>query len=911
MRDKDRQLAEACGKWAQCARDAEKWLVDNRERVGECDWVCKELRTNARMYGRLAKAALRKMCVGVFGPSQAGKSYLISVLAKDRQGDLITDFMGKRVDFLRDINPQGGKESTGLVTRFTTTMPEGITEDKPVRLRLFSEMDLVRVFANTYYADCDHKKPPVLEEIKAALKDLEKYAANAPVSRIGADDIEDLREYLQKNFASRPRLQQLSVGVYWEKAMHLAPRLRLSDRKRLFGLIWDNVPEFDNYYYTLAKALEDMDNPSEVNCPVEALLPRSQSIIDVALLAPDAPGANEKIELATLDGKKLALPRCHVTALTAELTIFMPEEPDPFFAYTDLLDFPGYRSRLKTNDLKEALLTPGALEKTFFLRGKVAYLFERYCEEQELTSMLLCIGPSNQEVQDLPGAINNWISLTQGETPQTRRGHEPTLFFILTKVDMEFARKRGADSSTDEADNANSWDIRMGSSLTNFFGAQYDWPGNWDGRPFRNVFLLRNPNFLCDAVFTFDANGRELSIRDDMRDTVEKVHSDFLSSQLVRDHFEDPEESWQAAIKLNDGGIELLRKKLAPICDPDRKYNQTRDRALEIRQKIVSRLDNYYNEDDVDERRKQKEKIGQELVKTLSHLVGRQVFADFLSRFIVNDQELFRMASELPEMFGTGDMDAAPKEEAGQSVVGTAIDGEDLFGDLFGSQTEPDAPARVEDKPASRSETETDEVSSFCNKAMNHWFDQVRAQAENPLFPRIYGVTSEFLESFTTELILGARHAKVLESMTEAIRRRSRFSNITREVAAWRMASEAACRINSFVSWLGHDVRLGEKTETIFQGRAVDLFVPPNLQFGPDGEPVVPEEQGAFDRGYYMSWFQAFYNCVVGSLTERVDGFDPIENQKLGAIIKSLKAARENAGPPGGPAQGQFSGTSA
>lgn len=887
MRDKDRELARLCQKWGQSVRNAEKWLNDNRDSVGgECDLLCKNMRAQARMYNRLATAALRKMCVGVFGPSQAGKSYLISVLAKDREGNLVADFMGKRIDFIEEINPQGGKESTGLVTRFTTTPPEGTTPDKPVRLRLFSEMDLVRVFANTYYADCDHKKPPVLEDIVSALKALEKRASDKPVCGITADDVEDLREYLQKNFASRPRLQTLSL-VYWTRAMELAPRLALVDRKELFGLIWENIPEFDSYFYTLAKALENLGSPAEVNCPLEALLPRSKSIIDVALLAPDAPGADEELEISTLDGKSLNLPRRLVTALTAELTIYMPNEPDAFFAHTDLLDFPGYRSRLKTNDLREALTSPGALEKTFFLRGKVAYLFERYCDEQELTSMLLCIGPSNQEVQDLPGAINNWICLTQGETPQSRKGHAPTLFFILTKVDMEFARKRGTESG--DSDNVNSWDIRLASSLTNFFGAQYDWPANWDGKPFRNVFLLRNPNFLCDAVFTFDKDGRETAIRPDMRETVEKVHSDFLHSELVRDHFEDPEESWQAAIKLNDGGIELLRKKLAPICDPDRKYNQTRDRAFEICAKIVARLEPYYRADDMDERKKQKEKLAKELLTTLAGVVSRQQFADFLSRFLVSDYDLYKMASECAEIPEADDQGSTPQ----QTVVGTAMDADDILGSLFGPGPDLGANAPANEgtgKESVREEkADTDQVSVFCRRAVNHWFETVRAQAELPYLPRIYHVTPDFLDAFAQELILGARHARLLDEMREAVRKISSFRNITREVAAWRMASEAAYRINSFVSWLGHDARIGQKTAIVYNGTMQELFPPARLEFGPHGEPIVPAQQQQYDRSYSMSWLMAFFDSVTASLNEHGEDFDPVQNKRLGAIIASLK----------------------
>lgn len=71
---------------------------------------------------------------------------------------LLADFCGQTFDFIKDINPEGGKESTGLVTRFTsTTPPDGLTEAFPIRLRLLSETDVARVLANTYYADHDHK----------------------------------------------------------------------------------------------------------------------------------------------------------------------------------------------------------------------------------------------------------------------------------------------------------------------------------------------------------------------------------------------------------------------------------------------------------------------------------------------------------------------------------------------------------------------------------------------------------------------------------------------------------------------------------------------------------------------------------------------------------------------------------
>lgn len=128
---------------------------------------CKGHAPGGPFFSKCEQAAVRKMCVGVFGPSQSGKSYLISALASNAAGVLLADFCGAEHDFIKEINPEGGKESTGLVTRFTTTRPEGVSAAYPIRLRLLSETDVARVLANTYYADCDHKDAPDADALRA------------------------------------------------------------------------------------------------------------------------------------------------------------------------------------------------------------------------------------------------------------------------------------------------------------------------------------------------------------------------------------------------------------------------------------------------------------------------------------------------------------------------------------------------------------------------------------------------------------------------------------------------------------------------------------------------------------------------------------------------------------------------
>lgn len=877
MQEQDMQLAARCARLAEQSRHAAGWLADNRETVGsECTTLQKEMRRAARFFHKCERAARRKMCVGVFGPSQSGKSYLISALARDSRGDLLADFCGRTSDFITEINPEGGKESTGLVTRFTTTPPPGLTPEFPIRLRLLSELDVVRVLANTYYADCEHKQLPDADAMRATLERLAQTARqSAPdAGNVTADDVEDLREYLNRNFLSRPRVQMLQQG-YWNQAISLAPLLPLSHRAELFGLIWNNQPRFQQLFLELCQALEALGNPAEADCPLEALLPRETSIIDVALLAGlgTEQGSQDRLTLLGREGRKAALPRAVVTALTAEITIFMKEQPDDFFASTDLLDFPGYRSRLKLIDLDRELERDGALQN-LFLRGKVAYLFERYCEERELTSMLLCIGPGNQEVQDLPRAVHEWICSTHGEDPVHRAGKAPSLFFVLTKMDMEFEKKAGAPSVEQR------WNTRLQSSLLDFFGKQHDWPTNWDGaHPFRNIFLLRNPNFRCEAIFSFDAQGNESAIRPDQAAYVEEVRQAFVGSPLVRHHVDDPETVWQAAMTLNDGGISLLRQRLRPLCNPELKRQQITVGLGEQSGRVLTALGAYYQSDDREELRQQKELLARNLAVLLARVAQNQSFGELLHRLQVSDHGLYALCSQVTS--ATADTDNGGPAP---SSIGVRVSQQDILDDLFGDE----APVAAE-LPDTAPAAGRDSAAELAEAVFDVWVEQVRQFAASADARNLFALPARELDQLCHELLLSAQRCGVRQHMEEELRACSAYSNIERERLLWKQASLAADAINAFVDWLGFDPRHHSEQERtiIFRDKPVVLFPAPA---DPVGEPPIGEVEAPYDRQWYTDWLRA----LMYGISANVD-FDgrqirnPQQNQRLYAILQAFK----------------------
>src|SRR3954467_2215031 len=92
-------------------------IAGNAEAQGEA-LVLRDLALRTR---KLRRAWARKQSLGLFGPSQAGKSFLVGALLSHRLGSPKGLSKGGEVDFLKEINPAKGVESTGVVTRFTAS----------------------------------------------------------------------------------------------------------------------------------------------------------------------------------------------------------------------------------------------------------------------------------------------------------------------------------------------------------------------------------------------------------------------------------------------------------------------------------------------------------------------------------------------------------------------------------------------------------------------------------------------------------------------------------------------------------------------------------------------------------------------------------------------------------------------
>ena len=440
-------------------------------------------------------------------------------------------------------------------------------------------------------------------------------------------------------------------------------------------------------------------------------------------------------------------------------------------------------------------------------------------------------------------------------------------------MDMEFEKKKGTPSVETR------WTTRLQSSLLDFFGKQHDWPENWDGsHPFNNVFLLRNPNFRSEAIFSFDGD-KESGIRPEQTLYVEEVRQAFLQSPLVQRHVAEPEIVWQAAMTLNDGGVALLRESLRPLCNPELKRRQITVSLDEKREQVLTKLTPFYKSDDREELRRRQEQLSHTLVALLARLAEKQLFGEFLRALQVRDFDLYEIcfrAGQSPEQ-GAASVAPAP-------VVGARVSADDILGDIFGDAQAVSAASAIQEEDRAR-----DTAAIFANLALEHWIGRLRDLAGDAEARNYFGLPAKELDQFCHELITAAARCKLRQNLETELRRSSAYSNMARERLVWKQVSLAADAINAFVDWLGFDPRFKDQAArtVLFGGKSVSLFNPPPVI---TGEPHIAEEESPYDRLWYTDWLRA----LAYSVTANVD-FDgrqtvnPEQNNRLRDILRAFK----------------------
>ncbi len=182
-----------------------EWVEQNRDVSDELKQQADEFRLQLARTANQASACAavlpHRLTVGVFGASQAGKSYLVSAMAAG-SGDkpLVTNWGGQQIDFIKHVNPQGqDREATGFVTRFTHERKTGCDEF-PIVLRVLSVVVIVMILVNSFFNDLNQNTIEVRtdeDKIEDCLKRSRAFLSeSSEQGAVSFEEVIDLADYV-------------------------------------------------------------------------------------------------------------------------------------------------------------------------------------------------------------------------------------------------------------------------------------------------------------------------------------------------------------------------------------------------------------------------------------------------------------------------------------------------------------------------------------------------------------------------------------------------------------------------------------------------------------------------------------------------------------------------------------------
>ncbi|TLP42912.1 hypothetical protein FDK21_18985, partial [Cohaesibacter sp. CAU 1516] len=795
--------------------------------------------------------------------------------------------------YIKKINIDKEGESTGLVTRFTIrkeTSPAGY----PVCLRWLSHADIIKIIANAYQLDGRPREVPERDEIASHIAPFREKAGQEVANGLRLEDVWDLEDYFKKYLPDAPLTAKLDA--FWKAAGELCTRLSIEDLGDFFSILWGREPIITKLYRDMVTALGSLDFPKDAFVPLDAIdatNPDITSIITVAGLSGLSDGTSEQIEVRNRTGSAARLPRSTVAALTAEIWITIRDKPWDFFDHTDLLDFPGYRSRgLKAADFEDddepegktgiakyLEQNPDKTLQTLMLRGKVEYLFQRYVEEQEITSMLLCAQPNNLDVDQLPQVVAKWITETHGPKPEDRIGKAELLFFVFTKFDLHFKRKTSDASFGLE----NRLEGAIDNPLIQSYGNSADsWVKNWTpGQPFNNCYLMRNPNILNGEIFDIEGD-REAGVRSSEEAFLDELKSSFAGVPSAREHFKDPEQAFDEMMRLNDGGASFIARNLAPVCNPGIKEKQIRFRLKKLKQRLYERLSPYHVSSDMDARLEARLSVAQIVIDELYLCDSLARFGSLLRGFMLPTASLSDRLHEASFNQTTDGHKDSPTAAPAAPVAAAprAIRSRPKLGS---QRAAPDA-SPTQSAAASVSSTRKTRERLVAEAAIAAMIDNLFERADNASFATFVHVSNDSLREVAQEIQQAARRVALVDTLEAQLKRIAFVDGRDEFLNKATLASERI--LNGFIADLGLSMlpekdRVMVETETesrhAFRTKPITYNA---LGIGPEAAP--------FAIHYVDDWICAFDQTVQDNAKGDSFDIDPALNAKLGTILQIL-----------------------
>ncbi len=536
---------------------------------------------------KLRRAASRPQALGFFGPSQAGKSFLVGALLSHELGTLEVLSRGKTLDFLKEINPAKGVESTGVVTRFSTGPMPAPLQRGDFYCRLLSLETVLESIATGFLVECT--SPPVdPERVEKVMRDA-RLATGTAASPIYREAWDLVWHGLSKKYQDRhPYLNELkrqpglTTGA-WKGDIRTTEGWFL-----VYSLLWGGhgyAPDLDKLMRMVLLGLEQVGHAEGIEAEATAVRASAQghSLIDAACLNSIGTSKAAVTVFVSGTGGEVRIEAGVLSALIAEIHLPLRPSQGSLLDRADILDFPGGRALKGINGFGPQELSTGRLENAIevFKRGKLTFLFEQYALDREITALCLCSpGPTKPEAIQLQMQVESWLKIRYGAATPKVPGEidRPSLFIALTKFDMSLGALR--------SDNAmGRWESRVQEACVDFWArSPSSWVHHWGqkNRAFSNLFWIRNP--YADQM-------RAIGPGDADYETIKKG---YLESRAVQRHIESPLDKWSAVEGEENGmprsGVPLLASAFKLKLAENVKAREVAEEAASIHGELLALL---------------------------------------------------------------------------------------------------------------------------------------------------------------------------------------------------------------------------------------------------------------------------------------------------------------------------------
>lgn len=662
---------------------------------------------------KIETALCEHPAIAAYGESQKGKSHVMNnLLLKDGRPYFVETPQGNK-DFIAQINPPTlGNEATGVVTRFSSfEMPDGTISPRyraehPVLLKMLSPADMAMILCDSYFNDVNKPDMPekeAINEFVAGLK--ERYAEStaqedAPVIE---DDMLDMYYYLKNHIGSRA--DRYYNSQYFSTMGHIVRQIPVGDLADAFSILWNRNQDITNLYARLVRAHQSIGFAREAYCDIDAVLNDRNTIMAVVCLKGlkesewNALQSDEeryaRVYYKDVHGQEKVLdkfPKCELSALCAEVVFkidaksldtdvhydlsSIPSESQNCISRNgvrkdilhtnDLLDFPGARPREN--------YPANALELDIMVkRGKVAYLFHKYCEEHLINVFMFCHDQQNVGVTEMYDLIAKWVQAYVGRTPEERlatiaKTKVPPIFIIATKFNMDMVEV--ADKVLNEPRQLNErWTNRFQKILWNeaVKGDTPDketgdcWFKNFTGqnKPFDNSFLLRDFKYSSDIgaggkLYHGYDPGKDGSREETMlmtADYYDNMRHTFIQNPHVGQFFSNPALAWDVATTRNNDGAQYIIERLGIVAHNlmSARTSQLQAHINDSVKRVVALLKDYYINEDADELMRQNVRKAKKVMREMDFSVQRDnyFFGHLLENFQVSEREVYGILHEL------------------------------------------------------------------------------------------------------------------------------------------------------------------------------------------------------------------------------------------------------------------------